>query len=143
MDYCQRIINLWIVFLLGMLFHTDLGLMPLFHDLSVADFHGQTMADVAPIFWLMLAFFLLPLWAIIVLSFTQSRKTRQIHFGLTVIYSVLNLGHLIADLLLDEIVWYQIALMAFLFLLGLLLNVVAWRWLKSMKSIPVHPVSSF
>lgn len=143
MDYCQRIINLWIVFLLGTLFHTDLGLMPLFHSLSVAEFQGQTMADVAPIFWLMLIFFLLPLLAIIVMSFSQSRKIRQIHFGLTVIYSVLNLGHLIADLMLDPILWYQIFLMAFLFLLGLLINVVSWRWFKSIKSIPVHPVSSY
>lgn len=143
MDYCHRIINLWIVFLLGMLFHTDLGLMPLFHNLSVAEFQGQIMADVAPIFWLMLAFFMLPLFAIIVLSFTQSRRTRQIHFGLTVVYSVLNLGHLIADLMLDPIIWYQIFLMVFLFLLGLLLNVVSWRWLRSLKSIPIHPISSF
>ncbi|MEY2983404.1 MAG: hypothetical protein RLZZ568_21 [Cyanobacteriota bacterium] len=143
MDYCHRIINLWTVFLLGMLFHTDLGLMPLFHDLSVAEFEGQTMSDVAPIFWLMLAFFMLPLLAIITLSFSQSRRTRQIHFGLTVVYSVLNLGHLVADVMLEEIVWYQIFLMTFLFLLGLLLNGVAWRWLKSLKSIPVHPVSSF
>lgn len=143
MDYCQRIINLWTVFLLGMLFHTDLGLMPLFHNLSVAEFQGQTMAEVAPIFWLMLIFFLLPLLAIIVISFSQSRKVRQIHFGLTVLYSVLNLGHLIADLMLDTIVWYQIFLMTFLLLLGLLINVVSWRWLKSIKSIPVHPVSSY
>jgi ABC-type spermidine/putrescine transport system permease subunit II len=143
MDYCHRIINLWIVFLLGMLFHTDLGLMPLFHDLSVAEFHGQTIADVVPIFWLMLMFFMIPLWAIVLLSFTQSRGTRQVHFGLTVVYSMLNLGHLMADLMLDEIVWYQIFLMVFLFLLGLLLNIVAWRWLRSIKSIPVHAVSHF
>jgi ABC-type spermidine/putrescine transport system permease subunit II len=101
------------------------------------------MADVAPFFWLMLAFFMLPLFAIIVLSFSQSRKIRQIHFGLTVIYSVLNLGHLIADLTLALIIWYQIFLMAFLFLLGLLINVVSWRWFKAIKSIPVHPVSSY
>ncbi|MEB3161317.1 MAG: hypothetical protein VKL20_07645 [Synechocystis sp.] len=143
MDYSHRIINLWTVFLLGMLFHTDLGLMPLFHDLSVAEFQGQTMADVAPIFWLMLAFFMFPLLAIIVLSFSQSRRTRQLHFGLTVVYSVLNLGHLVADLMLDPIIWYQIFLMIFLFLLGLLLNVVSWRWLKSIKSIAVHPVSGY
>lgn len=143
MDYSHRIVNLWTVFLLAMLFHTDLGLMPLFHDLSVAEFHGQTMADVSPIFWLMLIFFILPLFAIIVISFSQSRKVRQVHFGLTVVYSVLNLGHLIADLSLETIVWYQIFLMIFLFLLGLLINAVSWRWLKTVKSTPVHSVSGF
>ncbi|AGF53026.1 sll0678 [Synechocystis sp. PCC 6803] len=141
MDYSHRIVNLWTVFLLAMLFHTDLGLMPLFHDLSVAEFHGQTMADVSPIFWLMLIFFILPLFAIIVISFSQSRKVRQVHFGLTVVYSVLNLGHLIADLSLETIVWYQIFLMIFLFLLGLLINAVSWRWLKTVKSTLVHSMS--
>jgi ABC-type spermidine/putrescine transport system permease subunit II len=143
MDYSHRIVNLWTVFLLAMLFHTDLGLMPLFHDLSVAEFHGQTMSDVSPILWLMLVFFILPLFAIIVISFSQSRKVRQVHFGLTVAYSVLNLGHLIADLSLETIVWYQIFLMTFLFLLGLLINVVSWRWLRVFKSNVTHPASGF
>lgn len=143
MDYSHRIVNLWTVFLLAMLFHTDLGLMPLFHNLSVAEFHGQTMSDVSPIFWLMLVFFILPLFAIIVISFSQSRKVRQVHFGLTVAYSVLNLGHLIADLSLETIVWYQIFLMTFLFLLGLLINAVSWRWLRVFKSNSIHPASGF
>ncbi len=33
----EKIIALWIVFLLGMLFHTQLALMPLFHGLKVAE----------------------------------------------------------------------------------------------------------
>lgn len=42
-----KILVLWNVFLLGLLFHTDLGLMPLFHGLDVAhsDPH-QATADV-------------------------------------------------------------------------------------------------
>lgn len=133
MDYRHQIINLWTVFLLGMLFHTDLGLMPLFHDISVVEFHGQTMADIAPIMWLMLLFFILPLFAILALSFGQSRKLRQVHFGLTVLYSFLNLAHLMADLALEEIIWYQIFLMVFLVLIGLLLNIVSWQWLRSIR----------
>jgi hypothetical protein len=31
MNYPSKIITLWAVFLLGMLFHSQLGLMPLFH----------------------------------------------------------------------------------------------------------------
>jgi hypothetical protein len=37
--YQERIITLWAVFLLGTLFHTQLGLMPLFHNQSIA-LHG-------------------------------------------------------------------------------------------------------
>lgn len=52
----EKIIILWIVFLLGLLFHTQLGLMPLFHGLSVADSQAKSMAEIAPILWLMLVF---------------------------------------------------------------------------------------
>ncbi len=30
-NHAQRLITLWIAWLLAMLFHVDLGLMPLFH----------------------------------------------------------------------------------------------------------------
>ena len=33
-NHAQRLITLWIAWLLAMLFHVDLGLMPLFHGQS-------------------------------------------------------------------------------------------------------------
>jgi hypothetical protein len=36
-NYRGKIIALWTVFLLGKLFHTQLGLMPLFHGLNVVE----------------------------------------------------------------------------------------------------------
>jgi hypothetical protein len=51
------------------------------------------------------------------------------HFKLTVIYSLLNLTHLIADLSVTPIAWYQIALMTILVTIGMLLNLVAYRWM--------------
>lgn len=128
-NYQQKIINLWTVFLLGTLFHTDLGLMPLFHGIGVA--HTHETGDVAWIFWLMLAFFVLPMAAIIATMFANSKSYRTTHFYLTVVYSVLNLSHLIVDLFVTPIAWYQIALMFVLFAIGLILNVVAYQWMKS------------
>ncbi|MGJ5634778.1 hypothetical protein ABF638_37040, partial (plasmid) [Nostoc sp. CALU 1950] len=60
-----KIITLWIVFLLGLLFHSQLGLMPIFYGLSVADSQAQSIAEVAPIMWLMLGFFVFPMAAIV------------------------------------------------------------------------------
>jgi hypothetical protein len=34
------------------------------------------------------------------------------------------------DLFVQPLLWYQIALMAFLFLVGLLLNLVAYQWMR-------------
>jgi hypothetical protein len=113
--------------LLALLFHTDLGLMPLFHGQSIA--HSHDTNDISWIFWLMLAFFVPPLLAIIIPTFTDSKRYRTGHFWLTIIYSFLNLAHLIADLLVAPIAWYQIMLMTILLLIGIVLNLVSYRWM--------------
>uniref|UniRef100_B8HMB5 Uncharacterized protein n=1 Tax=Cyanothece sp. (strain PCC 7425 / ATCC 29141) TaxID=395961 RepID=B8HMB5_CYAP4 len=139
-SYPVKVITLWSVFLLGLLFHTDLGLMPLFHGLSVAEGQADPNANIAGILWLMLAFFVLPMLAIVLTLFFGSQRYRKLHFGLTIIYTVLNVAHLGADLLVSPIAWYQITLMAILLLIGLLLNWVSWQWLRESKAhrLPVH-----
>ncbi|MBU7586706.1 MAG: hypothetical protein KAF91_28240 [Nostoc sp. TH1S01] len=135
LNYRERIITIWTVFLLGLLFHTQLGLMPLFHGLSVAESqHASQMSDISVILWLMLGFFTLPILAIIATSFTESKRYRVLHFALTVVYSVMNLLHLVADLLVQPILWYQITLMVILLLIGLLLNLVSFQWMKLQTS---------
>ena len=127
---------LWTVFLLGTLFHTQLALMPLFHGIDVgmmAHHHGETatMAEIEPILWGMLVFFMLPMLAIAATAFYQFPRFRGFHFGFTVVYSVLNFIHLLADLIVEQIFWYQIVLMLFLFIIGILLNIVAYQWMKT------------
>ncbi|MGA7936895.1 MAG: hypothetical protein WCA35_25285 [Kovacikia sp.] len=126
----EKIITLWAVFLLGILFHTQLGLMPLFHNLSVgaADSHGTE--NITWILWLMLGFFVVPMLAMITTLFNSSRWYRRVHFGITVFYSVMNFFHIVADLMVKPIAWYQIALMVLLFLVGLLLNLISFQWIK-------------
>ncbi|MBG1241019.1 hypothetical protein [Nostoc sp. NZL] len=128
--YRQRIIALWTVFLLGTLFHTQLNLIPLFHGLPVVESQpATTINDISGIMWLMLGFFVLPMIAMIATTFTDSKRYRIIHFGLTVFYSIMNLLHVILDLFVQPLLWYQIALMVFLFLVGLLLNITAFQWM--------------
>jgi hypothetical protein len=129
----EKIIVLWTVFLLGTLFHTQLGLMPLFHGINIAKASEQgttNIAEIANILWLMLAFFTIPMAAMTATAFSNTKRYRTFHFGLTAIYSVLNLLHLILDLMVKPIVWSQITLMFILLIIGLLLNVVAWQWMK-------------
>ncbi|MDJ0660912.1 MAG: hypothetical protein QNJ42_15705 [Crocosphaera sp.] len=127
-NYQTKIITLWSTFLLGLLFHTQLGLMPLFHGQAIA--HSHDSSDISWILWLMLLFFVVPMFAMIGTLFTQSKRFKVGHFWMTIIYSVLNFSHITADLFVTPIAWYQIALMVILFVIGLLLNVVAWQWLK-------------
>ncbi len=135
-NYREKIIALWTVFLLGTLFHTQLALMPLFHGIDVAmmrHLHQEaaTMAEIQPILWGMLLFFTLPILAIVATAFYQFKYYRTFHFGLTLVYTVLNLIHLVADLTVDPIFWYQIVLMLLLFLIGILLNIVSYQWVGS------------
>lgn len=139
-NYRKKIITLWIVFLLGTLFHTQLGLMPLFHGLDVIienqKEQAQTIAEITPIFWAMLVFFILPLVAIIATTFYDFKRYRAFHFGLTIVYTVMNLIHAIADLLVSPIAWYQITLMVFLLFVGILLNIVSYRWMQNTARTP-------
>jgi hypothetical protein len=127
--YPEKITALWTAFLLGTLFHTQLGLMPLFHGQSIVENHQTTHLDL--IFWGMLFFFFLPMLALIGTNFTESRSFRKGHFWLTILYSVLNFFHLVADLFVQPIAWYQIALMAILLIIGLVLNLVSYQWLRA------------
>ena len=69
-----RLISLWLVWLLAMLFHVDLGLMPLFHGQST-EIHSQVSSEVLPwLFGAMLAYFLLPLIAIVLIGQHLVRK---------------------------------------------------------------------
>lgn len=130
-SYQEKLIALWTVFLLGTLFHTQLGLMPLFHgqDIAIADVYNS--ANIAYILWGMLGFFILPMLAIVVMVFNDSKRYRSVHLNLTIFYTVLNFLHVVLDLKIIPIVWYQITLMIVLFLIGLLLNVVSLQWLRA------------
>ncbi|MDJ0534342.1 MAG: hypothetical protein QNJ70_17985 [Xenococcaceae cyanobacterium MO_207.B15] len=134
-NYREKIIALWTVFLLGTLFHTQLALIPIFHgiDVAIMGHHHQesaTIAEITPILWGMLIFFILPMLAIVATAFYEFKRYRVFHFGLTLVYTVLNVVHAIADLLVDSIAWYQIALMVLLLLIGILLNIVSYQWMQ-------------
>jgi hypothetical protein len=129
-SYQEKIITLWAVFLLGTLFHTQLGLMPLFHNQDIAIPGSQATDNITWILWLMLGFFSIPIIAMIATLFSSSKRYRVIHFGCTIFYSLMNFFHVVADLLVQPIAWYQIALMIMLFLIGLLLNLVSFQWMR-------------
>jgi hypothetical protein len=134
-----RLISLWLAWLLAMLFHVDLGLMPLFHGQS-PEIHSQVESTVLPwLFGAMLLYFLLPLIAIVLIAYAITspgpdqrwRGWRRVHFWFSVTYSVTNLLHLIADILVPDSRIDQIVLMVVLVLFGLLINLEGWRWWRA------------
>jgi uncharacterized protein len=140
----QKIIALWALFLFGMVFHVQLGVMPIFYgqNVSIPGSHG-----IAPQqdLWLMLGFYLLPMLAMLGTLLTESRSFRVAHFGLTIFYSVMNVLHIGFDLTVNPIEWYQILLVSVVFISGIVLNFAALDWIKESykASIEGKPVLAF
>ncbi|BAY07367.1 hypothetical protein [Calothrix sp. NIES-2098] len=124
-----KIIALWVVFLFGMVFHSQLGFMPILYgeDVTMASYKGK-MPVSHP--WLMLGFFVIPMIAITTTVFYDFYLYRVIHFGITVLYTVMNFIHAAMDLTVRPIEWYQIALMVIVFINGIFLNILAYQWMQ-------------
>jgi hypothetical protein len=140
-DHALRLIVLWLAWLLAMLFHVDLGLMPLFHGQS-AEIHGHVPESQLPLlFGAMLAYFLLPLIALVLIAYATSsadpgrswRHWRKAHFWFSVVYTVTNLPHLLADIFVPDARLDQIVLMVALTVFGVLINVEGWRWWRQLR----------
>jgi len=134
-----RVAGLWAAWLLLMLFHVELGLMPLFHGASV-----QIESQVAPqqlprLFLAMLVYFLIPLLAMLLAIHAVSDRAawsgalawRAGQFWLSVVYSVTNGIHLLADIRIPDSRADQVLLMLVLTLIGLLLNLETWLWWRA------------
>lgn len=135
-DRALRLRWLWLAWLLAMLFHVDLGLMPLFHGQS-PEIESQVPVGMLPLlFGAMLGYFLVPLASLVTIAYAASdpghparwRPWRRLHFWISVVYTVSNLPHLIADILVPDSRADQVALMVVLVLIGLLINREGWAW---------------
>lgn len=134
-----RIAGLWAAWLLLMLFHVELGLMPLFHGCSVEIKSRVPSSQLPRIFWAMLWYFLIPLVAMLLAIHAVSEPAgwsatsgwRQMQCVLALIYSFTNVAHLVADIRIPDSRSDQVFLMLVLTLVGLLLNLETWFWWKA------------
>jgi len=135
-DHGIRLAALWAAWLLLMLFHVELGLMPLFHNLPVAIKTQVPEGRLPRLFAAMLIYFLLPLAALLLVvqagtnsgSWAGSGVMRGAQFWFSVLYSFTNALHLVADCRIPDSRSDQVALMVALTAIGLLINIEAWLW---------------
>jgi hypothetical protein len=135
-DHALRLRSLWFAWFLCMLFHVQLGLMPLFHGQSPQIESQLPLKWLPMLYWSMLIYFLIPLVAVLLIAYAASnevtpqrwRPWRRGHFWLSVVYTVTNIPHLLADILVPDSRADQVLLMLFMVILGLLINLEGWRW---------------
>jgi len=93
------------------------------------------------LFWAMLVYFLIPLGALLRIAWAASQPTRpghwlrwrRTHFWICVVYTLTNIPHLVADILVPDSRADQVALMAVLLLIGVLINREAWAWWREAR----------
>jgi len=134
----QRLTSLWLAWFLSLLFHTDLGLMPLFHGRSPEIESQVDPAQLPLVFWAMLIYFLIPLLALVLNSYAGSgsswRRWRWCHLGLSLIYTLSNIIHLVVDILIPDSRGDQVFLMLGMVMIGLLINLESWRWCRTLPA---------
>ena len=137
--HAVRLAGLWTAWLLVMLFHVELGLMPLFHGLSVEIKSRVAPQRVRQLFLTLLVYFLLPVAALLVAvhavadprGWSASAPWRAAMFWFSLIYTASNVIHLVADLRIPDSRSDQVILMTVLTLIGLLINQQALVWWQS------------
>lgn len=133
------IAGLWTAWLLVMLFHVELGLMPLFHGLSVEIKSEVPASRITRLFLAMLFYFLIPLFAMLTAvhaiadpgGWSATPAWRAGQFWLSVVYSLTNVMHWVADIRIPDSRGDQVILMGIITLIGLLINQQTWAWWQS------------
>ena len=135
-DRIRRLIGLWVSWLLALLFHVELGLMPLFHGVSPEIQTKVPHAELPVLYWAMLIFFALPVVALMLTSYAPEgpihpgvwKHWPRIQFWFSVVYTVANGMHLISDIVVPDGTGDQVALVAGMMVIGLLINREGWCW---------------
>ena len=149
-DHGLRLRSLWTAWLLAMLIHVDLGLMPLFHGLS-AQIEGEVPTAALPsLFLAMMIYDLIPLLSLLLIAQASSDSSqprrwlawRRWHQAIALIYAITNLAHLAADILIPDRRLDQILLMAVITIIGLAITREARSWWRQGLDLSPQPAPS-
>lgn len=131
MNNRAKIITLWVVFLFGMTFHSLLAFMPLFWGGSIAMSPEQiAKSPMASSMWMVLLFFLLPMIIIAITLFIEAKWYKVTNFVLSILFTLMNIYHLIGHFGETSVDPRQIVLLTFVLISGILLNIVSYRWIR-------------
>lgn len=128
----EKIVVLWVVFFLGMTTHSLLAIIPIFFGVDVA-MPDSTGVVPAPMMWVMLAFFLLPMLFIALTPFIAAKWYKITNFVISLLFTLMNVYHPIEHLKESPVDPRQIILLTFVLAFGILLNIVSFNWMKEEK----------
>ncbi|MDR6562000.1 MULTISPECIES: hypothetical protein [unclassified Arcicella] len=129
MNNAQKIITLWILFVVCMILHFNYHVGELFYGIEIkrANATGVVPPSAAIIRFI---FEILPMSLITFILFIEKPIIRKINFGIAAIFALANLAHLIEEFMSPKLDLSQLNLLSFVFISSLLLTLASWRWLK-------------
>ena len=126
-----KVVSLWILFLFGMIFHSLLAMFPLFWGQSIAMSEELIAKNpIGPSIRMMLFFFLLPMIIILQTLFFEKKWYKITNFVFTLLFTLMNVWHLIGHINESPVDPYQITLLTFVLTSGIVLNIVSFEWIK-------------
>lgn len=124
-----KITSLWIIFLLGMITHFILSIIPIFFGADVTMPNATGVVPPVQI-WMRLFIFLIPIIVIVVTLFLEVKWYRITNFIITLLFTVINIFHLTKHAGTSPVDPRQIVLLTFVLIFGIILNIVSYRWVK-------------
>ncbi len=129
MNNSQKIVTLWILFVVCMILHFNYHVGELFYgvDIKRPNANGVVPTSAAIIRFV---FEILPMMLVTFILFIEKPIIRQINFYLSILFSLANLAHLVEEFMSPKLDLSQLNLLSFVFISSLLLNLASWRWIK-------------
>ncbi len=129
MNNSQKIVTLWILFVVCMILHFNYHVGELFYgvDIKRPNANGNVPTSAAIIRFV---FEILPMMLVTFILFIEKPIIRQINFYLSILFSLANLAHLVEEFMSPKLDLSQLNLLSFVFISSLLLNLASWKWIK-------------
>lgn len=123
-----KVIVLWAIFLFGMAFHSLIALTPIFFGASVA-IPDSTGTVPISMMWMSLLFYLIPLILLTAALFVEAKWYTTTNFTISLLLTLMNVFHLFEHFLQAPVDFVQVALLTFVLIASILLNVASFRWM--------------
>ena len=128
MKNSTKIIALWGIILIGLIFHSLIEMTPLFFGASIAipDATGTMPASLG---WFSLVFYLIPMICIVEILYLSSAWVKISNLAVSALFLLLNTVHFVEDGIIGQNI-IQAILLLFVLFSSVLLFVASWKWEK-------------
>lgn len=128
-SFQQRIINLWLAVLLGLITHTIVELLPLFFKDSIVA-EGADIAHLNSANWMVTAMMVLPLFLITLINLTDRKWLRYLCLVIAGLFLLLNASHPMELFEAETIAYHQLVIMLCTLFANIALVLACWKWTK-------------